>query len=56
MGVRVDYLRWTVDPDLAANARVLRTGASVGTVDVNLRDSADRVIATGRRVFGTREN
>jgi uncharacterized protein (TIGR00369 family) len=56
MGVRVDYLRWTIDPDLTANARVLRTGPGVGTVDVDLRDSADRAIATGRCVFGTREN
>jgi len=55
MGVRVDYLRWTIDPDLTANARVLRTGPGVGTLDV-VRDSADQAIATGRRVFGTREN
>jgi len=56
MDVRVDYLRWTVDPDLTANARVLRAGPSVGMVDLDVRDSADRAIATGRRVFGTREN
>jgi len=56
MDVRVDYLRWTVDPDLTANARVLRAGPSVGMVDADLRDSADRAIATGRCVFGTREN
>jgi uncharacterized protein (TIGR00369 family) len=54
--MRVDYLRGAVDTDLTANARILRAGRSFGLVDVDVRDNADRAVATGRCVFSTREN
>jgi acyl-coenzyme A thioesterase PaaI-like protein len=54
--MRVDYLRGAVDTDLTANARILRAGHSVGLVYVDVRDHADRAIATGRCVFSTRDN
>jgi uncharacterized protein (TIGR00369 family) len=54
--MRVDYLRGAVDTDPTANARILRTGSSVGLVDVDVRDNAERAVATGRCVFSTREN
>jgi uncharacterized protein (TIGR00369 family) len=51
--MRVDYLRPAVDTDLRAVARILRVGRTVGICDVQVLDSADRVIATGRCVYST---
>ena len=51
--LRIDYLRPAVDTDLTAHARALRVGRSIGTVDVELRDKADRLVATGRGTYST---
>jgi uncharacterized protein (TIGR00369 family) len=51
--LRVDYLRPAIDTDLLARARALRVGRSVGTVDVELVDKADAIVAAGRGTYST---
>jgi uncharacterized protein (TIGR00369 family) len=50
---RVDYLRPAVNTDLLALARVRRAGRTIGVVDVDVTDSAGRLIALGRGCYGT---
>lgn len=52
--MRVDYHRSTVNGTLHAQARLLRAGATIATVEVFIRDSAERLIASGRCVFLSR--
>ena len=51
--LRIDYLQPAIETDLTAHARALRVGRSIGTVDVELRDKADRIVATGRGTYAT---
>ena len=50
---RTDYLRPAIDTSLRAVAKVRRAGRTVGVVDVDVFDDADRLIAVGRGAFGT---
>jgi uncharacterized protein (TIGR00369 family) len=50
---RVDYLRPAANMDLLAHARVRRAGRTIGVVDVDVVDTADRLVALGRGCYGT---
>ena len=50
---RTDYLRPAVDTSLRAVASVRRAGRTIGVVDVDVYDDADRLVAVGRATFGT---
>ena len=50
---RVDYLRPAVTTDLVAHAQVRRAGRTIGVVDIDVTDSARRLIAIGRGCYGT---
>jgi uncharacterized protein (TIGR00369 family) len=50
---RVDYLRPAFSTDLIAHARVRKAGKTIGVVDVDVEDSAGRLIAVGRGSYGT---
>ncbi len=50
---RVDYLRPVSSGDLLARARVRKAGRTVGVVDVDVEDSAGRLVALGRGCYGT---
>lgn len=49
--LRIDYLRPASGPHLDAQARVLRLGRSLGRADIDVRDAAGRLVATGRGTF-----
>jgi|SRR5215472_10559013 len=50
---RVDYLRPVSSGDLVARARVRKAGRTVGVVDIDVEDSAGRLVAVGRGCYGT---
>ncbi len=50
---RVDYLRPANATDLLARAQVRRAGRTVGVVDVEVEDTAGKLIALGRACYGT---
>jgi len=50
---RVDYLRPATNTDLLALARVRRAGRTIGVVDIDVTDSAGRLIALGRGCYST---
>ena len=50
---RTDYLRPAINTSLIARAAVRRVGRTVGVVDVDVYDDADKLIAVGRGTFGT---
>lgn len=50
---RVDYLRPVSSGDLLARARVRKAGRTVGVVDIDVEDSAGRLVAVGRGCYGT---
>lgn len=50
---RVDYLRPASATDLLARAQVRRAGRTVGVVDVDVEDTAGKLIALGRACYGT---
>jgi len=50
---RVDYLRPAAGAALRAMARVRRAGRTIGVVDVDILDDADRLVAVGRGCYGT---
>jgi uncharacterized protein (TIGR00369 family) len=50
---RVDYLRPAVNTDLWVRAQVRRSGKSVGVVDVDVLDEAQRLLALGRATYST---
>ena len=52
---RVDFLRPAVDAELAATARIRRAGRTIGVVDVDVHDTAGRLVAVGRGCYGTSE-
>ena len=49
---RVDYLRPATGAFLVGRALVRRAGRSVGVVDVDVFDEAERLIAVGRGCYG----
>jgi uncharacterized protein (TIGR00369 family) len=53
INLRVDYLRPAARVDLLATARVRRAGRSIGVVDIDVVDTAGRLIAIGRGCYGT---
>ena len=53
--LRIDYLRPAVDTDLVARARALRTGRSIGVVDIEVSDKTGRVVAVGRGGYATQD-
>ena len=53
INLRVDYLRPAGRVDLLATARVRRAGRTIGVVDIDVVDAADRLIALGRGCYGT---
>jgi uncharacterized protein (TIGR00369 family) len=51
--LRVDYLRPALRGDLAAVARAVKVGRTVGVADVELRDEKGAVVAIGRGAYST---
>jgi len=51
--LRVDYLRPASGSELKARAQVRKAGRTVGTVDIDVTDESDRLIAIGRALFAT---
>jgi uncharacterized protein (TIGR00369 family) len=50
--LRVDYLR-PAEGDLVAEARTVKRGRTIGVVDVEIRDTAGRLVAVGRGAYAT---
>ena len=50
--LRIDYLR-PAEGDLLATARTVKRGRTIGVVDVEIRDTAGRMIAVGRGAYST---
>ena len=53
VNLRVDYLRPATATDLTATARVRRAGRTLAVVDIDVEDSAGRLVAIGRGCYGT---
>jgi uncharacterized protein (TIGR00369 family) len=51
MNFRTDYLRPAIGNSLTAVARVRRSGKTAATVDVDILDDEDRLIALGRGTY-----
>ena len=51
--LRVDYLRPALKGDLAATARAVKVGRTVGVADIELRDAKGAVVAIGRAAYAT---
>jgi uncharacterized protein (TIGR00369 family) len=51
MNFRTDYLRPAIGNSLTAVARVRRAGKTAATVDVDILDDEDRLIALGRGTY-----
>jgi uncharacterized protein (TIGR00369 family) len=52
--LRVDYLRPAIATDLTAHGRAVRTGRTLGLVDVSVTDTNGRLVAVGRGSYLTR--
>ena len=50
---RVDFLRPAIDTELIATAKVRRAGRTIGVVDIDVHDTAGRLVAVGRGCYGT---
>jgi uncharacterized protein (TIGR00369 family) len=50
--LRVDYLRPAAG-DLVATAMVVKRGRTIGVVDVQIRDTGERLVAIGRGAYST---
>ena len=48
---RTDYLRPAISTDLVATARVRKAGRSIGVVDVDIFDDAEKLVAVGRASY-----
>jgi uncharacterized protein (TIGR00369 family) len=53
VNLRIDYVRPAIDTSLTARGRVIRSGRTVGLVDIELTDDAGRVVAVGRGSYLT---
>lgn len=49
--LRIDYLRPARRGDLVAIARTVRVGRTIGTADVEVRDTSGVLVAVGRGVY-----
>lgn len=49
--MRIDYLQPSVGTYIEAEAEVVRTGGTVGTVDVEVTNDTDAVVATARGTY-----
>ncbi|MHA1567474.1 MAG: PaaI family thioesterase [Alphaproteobacteria bacterium] len=54
INMRVDYLRMVRDSALTATAHVIKTGRSIGFVDISVADDDGRLVAIGRCNYSTR--
>jgi uncharacterized protein (TIGR00369 family) len=54
INLRIDYLRGAGDTALTATATVLRAGRTIGVVDVQVHDDAQKLVAVGRGCYSTR--
>ena len=52
INLRVDYLRPAGGGDLTATASVRRAGRTIGVVDIDVTDTAGRLVAVGRGCYG----
>ena len=52
INLRVDYLRPAGGGDLTATASVRRAGRTIGVVDIDVTDTAGRLVAGGRGCYG----
>ncbi len=52
--LRIDFLRMAVETDLIATARAVKTGRTLGVVNVEVKDEAGRLVAVGRGTYYTR--
>ncbi len=50
---RTDYLRPAINTSLTAHATIRRVGRTVGVVDVDVYDDAEKLVAVGRGTFGS---
>lgn len=51
MDMRIDYLRPSVAEELHAEATVVRVGSTVATVDVDVTNESDELLATARGTY-----
>lgn len=51
--LRCDFHRPAKPGDLFVTARVLKCGATLGNVDVSIRDAGNKLLASGRAVYLT---
>ena len=49
--LRIDYLRMAVETELTATAKAVKTGRTLGIVDVEVRDERERLVAIGRGTY-----
>ncbi len=54
INMRVDYLRMARESDLTATAHVVKSGRSIGFVDISVADDNRRIVAIGRCNYSTR--
>jgi uncharacterized protein (TIGR00369 family) len=50
---RVDFLRPAVNTNLIAIAKVKQAGRTIGVVDIDVFNEADKLVATGTGCYGT---
>lgn len=48
INLRIDYLRMVRDSAITATARVIKSGRSIGFVDITVTDDEGRLVAIGR--------
>ena len=53
INLRVDYLKMGRGQRIVANATAIRVGRSIGTVDIEVIDASDAVIALGRGTYSS---
>ncbi len=52
--LRIDYLRLAAGTELRGKATVVKFGRTIGFVDVQIRDDADKPVANGRGTYLTK--
>jgi uncharacterized protein (TIGR00369 family) len=53
INLRTDYLRPAIGASLTATARVRRSSRTLAVVDIEVRDSEDRLVAIGRGTYSS---
>ncbi len=54
INLRIDFLRMAENTDLVAVAKVIKSGRTIGVVDITVTDDKGRLIAIGRGTYSTR--